>query len=129
MVLGMTTASPRILIVEDNPDQRDLLRRNFERSACTVVLAESAEDAIVAFREASPDLAVIDLILPGMDGGTLITQLREERPGCAIVVTSVLDPVDFPDSDDVLPKPFTRADVERVLGNCLPNTRTGERDD
>ncbi|MET0716006.1 MAG: response regulator [Mycetocola sp.] len=116
----MTAASPRILIVEDNPDQRDLLRRNFERSGCIVVLAESAEDAVAAYRQTDPDLAVIDLILPGMDGTTLIARLREERPDCAIVVTSVLDPSDFPDSDDVLPKPFTRAHVERVLERCLP---------
>jgi CheY-like chemotaxis protein len=125
----MTAASPRILIVEDNPDQRDLLRRNFERSGCTVVLAESAEDAIVAYRETSPDLAVIDLILPGMNGAALIAQLRDERPDCAIVVTSVLDPTAFPDSDDVLPKPFTRAHVERVLESCLPNGRPDAHDD
>lgn len=123
----MTTAPPRVLIVEDNPDQLDLLRRNFERSGCTVVLAESAEDAVDAYRQAAPDLAVIDLILPGMDGASLIAQLRDERPDCAIVVTSVLDPSDFPDSDDVLPKPFTRAHVERVLEHCLPG-RTDAHD-
>ncbi|WP_411720795.1 response regulator [Mycetocola sp.] len=123
----MTAAQPLVLIVEDNPDQRDLLRRNFERSGCTVVLAESAEDAIVAYRRSGPDLAVIDLILPGMDGATLIARLREERPDCAIVVTSVLDPAAFPDSDDVLPKPFTRAHVERVLESCLGSGRTVEQ--
>jgi CheY-like chemotaxis protein len=122
----MTMASPRILVVEDNPDQRDLLRRNFERAGCSVVLAESAEDAIVAYRQSSPDLAVIDLLLPGMDGSTLVALLREERPDCAIVVTSVLDPTDFPDSDDVLPKPFTRAHVERVLEKCFPDWRTND---
>lgn len=115
------TAAPRVLIVEDNPDQLDLLRRNFERAGCAVVLAESAEEAIVAYRNSSPDLAVIDLQLPGMDGATLIAQLKGDQPGCAIVVTSVLDPAGFPDSDDVLPKPFTRAQVERVLANCLPS--------
>jgi CheY-like chemotaxis protein len=125
----MTAASPRVLIVEDNPDQRDLLRRNFERSGCTALLAESAEDAIVAYREFCPDLAVIDLLLPGMDGATLIARLREEHPRCAIVVTSVLDPAQFPDSDDVLPKPFTRAQVERVLERCLARERTVDQND
>jgi CheY-like chemotaxis protein len=124
----MTVASPRVLVVEDNPDQQDLLRRNFERSGCTVVVAESAEEAIISYRATRLDLAVIDLILPGIDGASLIAQLREECPDCAIVVTSVLDPADFPDSDDVLPKPFTRADVERVLENCLANRRTDAND-
>ncbi|MET4638463.1 response regulator [Mycetocola sp. 2940] len=122
----MTAVPPRVLIVEDNPDQLDLLRRNFERAGCSVVLAESAEEAIVAYRHSSPDLVVIDLLLPGMDGASLIAQLKDERPTCAIVVTSVLDPADFPDSDDVLPKPFTRAHVERVLENCLPNWRADD---
>jgi CheY-like chemotaxis protein len=86
-------------------------------------LAESAEAAILAYREHTPDLAVVDLILPGMDGPTFIDQLKRERPECAIVVTSVLDPADFPSSDGVLPKPFTRAQVEAVLEACLPKRR------
>lgn len=120
------SAGPLVLIVEDNVDQRDLLRLNFERAGCTVVLAESAEAAIVSYRETTPDLAVVDLILPGMDGPTFITQMKRERPECAIVVTSVLDPSDFPSSDGVLPKPFTRAQVEDVLANCLPDWSTDE---
>ena len=120
----MTPAAPLVLVVEDNVDQRDLLRRNFERAGCRVVVAESAEAATLSYRELTPDLAVVDLILPGMDGSTFIAQLRRERPQCAIVVTSVLDPMDFPDSDGVLPKPFTRAEVEGVLDVCLPGRIT-----
>ncbi len=116
-------SAPLILIVEDNPDQRDLLRLNFERSGCTVIPAESAEAAILAYRDHAPDLAVVDIVLPGMTGPTLIDQLRRDVPGCAIVVTSVLDPADFPASDAVLPKPFTRSQVEGVLETCLPNWR------
>ena len=118
------SASPLVLIVEDNVDQRDLLRLNFERAGCRVQLAETAEAATIAYRETAPDLAVIDLILPGMAGEALIEQMRRECPGCAIVVTSVLDPADFPRSDGVLPKPFTRAQVEDVLATCLPNWST-----
>ena len=118
--------APLVLVVEDNPDQRDLLRLNFERSGCRVTLAVSAEEAILAYRATAPDLAVIDLILPGMDGPTLIEQVKRELPGCAIVVTSVLDPTDFPNSDGVLPKPFTRAQVEAVLASCLPNWSANE---
>lgn len=116
----MTTAVPLVLVVEDNIDQLDLLRRNFERAGCRVILAESAEAATLSYRENTPDLAVVDMILPGMDGPTFIQQLKRERPGCAIVVTSVLDPTGYPDSDGVLPKPFTRSDVEAVLDSCLP---------
>ena len=119
-------SAPLVLVVEDNPDQRDLLRLNFERSGCRVDLAASAEEAILAYRANAPDLAVIDIILPGMDGPTLIDQLKRELPDCAIVVTSVLDPADFPSSDGVLPKPFTRAQVESVVEACLPNWSSNE---
>jgi CheY-like chemotaxis protein len=120
----MTAATPLVLVVEDNVDQRDLLRRNFERAGCRVLLAESGEAATLSYRENTPDLAVVDLMLPGMDGSTFIAQLKRDRPRCAIVVTSVLDPMDFPDSDGVLPKPFTRAQVEDVLDSCLPERMT-----
>jgi DNA-binding response OmpR family regulator len=60
-------------------ESRALLRQNFAHSGCTAVLAESAEGAIVADREFRPDVAVIDLLLPGMDGATLIARLREEH--------------------------------------------------
>lgn len=120
----MTLAEPLILVVEDNIDQRDLLRRNFERAGCRVVLTESAEAATLSYREHTPDLAVVDLLLPGMDGFAFIAQLKHDRPQCSIIVTSVLDPMNFPDSDGVLPKPFTRADVESVLGACLPGRGT-----
>lgn len=120
------SGAPLVLVVEDNPDQRDLLRLNFERSGCRVDLAASAEEAIVAYRAHAPDLAVIDIVLPGMNGPTLIEQLRRELPDCAIVVTSVLDPGDYPSSDAVLPKPFTRAQVEGVVDTCLPNWSANE---
>lgn len=120
------SAGPVVLVVEDNADQRDLLRLNFERAGCTALLADSAEAAIVTYRQNPPDLAVIDLILPGMDGTTLIEQLRRDSSGCAIVVTSVLDPTDFPHSDGILPKPFTRAQVEHVLASCLPSWSTDD---
>ncbi|MBG6239953.1 CheY-like chemotaxis protein [Mycetocola sp. CAN_C7] len=118
------TGSPLVLVVEDNADQRDLLRLNFERAGCVVVVAESAEVATLAYRAHAPALAVVDLFLPGMDGQAFVDQLRSEQPDCAIVVTSVLDPTEYPESDGALPKPFTRAQVEAVLEECLPSWRT-----
>lgn len=119
-------AGPLVLVVEDNADQRDLLRLNFERAGCTVLLADTAEAAIIAYRENAPDMAVIDLILPGMDGTTLIERMKLDSPSCALVVTSVLDPTDFPSSDGILPKPFTRAQIEQLLADCLPNWSTDD---
>jgi CheY-like chemotaxis protein len=123
----MTGSSPtqdggpvRVLVVEDSEDQRDLLRTYFEKAGCAVTTAQSAEEAIPEYGTSYPELAVIDLILPGMDGWALIAKMRFDIPNCAIAVTSVLDSRSYPDAEASLPKPFTRAQVLGALENCVP---------
>lgn len=110
----------RVLVVEDSEDQAGLLRRYFEKAGCSVTIVETAEDAIAAYAEETHDLAVIDLQLPGMDGWELASRLKSDRPGCAVAITSVLDAAVFPDAEAILPKPFTGAQVRRVLMDTVP---------
>jgi CheY-like chemotaxis protein len=117
------TDAVRVLVVEDSDDQRELLRAYFERAHCVVTGVKNAEDAMASYRERAPDLAVVDLVLPGIDGWDLVARLRTELPECAIAVTSVLDSRRFPDADAVLPKPFTGAQILRVLEDCVPRWR------
>jgi CheY-like chemotaxis protein len=110
----------RILVVEDSDDQRDLLRAYFEKAGCAVVTAKNAEEAIPAYQTTEPELAVVDLVLPGMDGWALVERLRADVPDCAIAVTSVLDARKYPAAQAILPKPFTRAQVLQALEDCVP---------
>ncbi|MCU1549530.1 MAG: response regulator, partial [Glaciihabitans sp.] len=80
-------------------------------------------DAISAYETEAPELAVIDLVLPGMDGWALIRKLRKDQPDCSIVVTSVLDSREFPEADAILPKPFTGAQIVKVLEKLVPRWR------
>jgi CheY-like chemotaxis protein len=114
----------RVLLVEDSDDQRELLRAYFEKAGCEVVAAKNAEEAIPSYRQTEPELAVIDLVLPGMDGWALVEKLRADLPGCAVVITSVLGAERYPKSQAILPKPFTRAQVLRVLADCVPRWAT-----
>jgi DNA-binding response OmpR family regulator len=117
----MSESGPiRVLIVEDSSDQSDLLRAYFEKAGCAVVTAINAEDAIPAYLADHPELAVIDLMLPGMSGWDLVSKLRQDVPACAIAVTSVLDSRRYPEAEAILPKPFTRAQVVQVLADCVP---------
>lgn len=117
----MTTSRLReVLVVEDSADQAGLLRQYFEKAGCAVRVVTTGEDALAASADLLPDLAVVDLVLPGMDGWELVTRFRAEVPGCAIVVTSVLDAADFPQADAFLPKPFTGAQVRTVLADLGP---------
>ena len=109
-----------VLIVDDSDDQRALLRRYFEREGCAVTTAHNAEAAMIAYRAATPDLAVIDLVLPGMTGWELTDCLRAEHPDCVVAITSVLDISEYPDCQANLPKPFTGAQVRTLLRDFVP---------
>ena len=119
----MTTPSGnpvRVLVVEDSDDQRDLLRTYFEKAGCAVVTVENGEDAIPAYQRIEPELAIIDLVLPGMDGWALVEKMRSDVPDCAIAITSVLESRQYPQAQAILPKPFTRAQILKVLEDCVP---------
>lgn len=110
----------RVLVVEDSEDQAGLLQRYLERAGCTVTMTCSAEAATLAYGREVPELAIIDLQLPGMDGATFAAQLSRDCPSCAIAITSVLDQSSFPPADAALPKPFTGAQVRQVLSDTIP---------
>lgn len=121
--------SPRALIVEDDPDVLALLASHLRRLGCKVILAASGEEALDSVAALPPDLAVIDILLPGMDGRQLLDALRADpsTAKCVTVSTTVLDAGEIGRSFDAeLPKPFTRRDIERVLG---PLMQTFERRD
>ena len=66
----------RILVVDDEPDQRFLLRRTFERAGHEVTDATDGAAALRAVRESAPDLVVTDVMMPVMNGVELIRCLR-----------------------------------------------------
>lgn len=110
----------KVLIVDDNDDQLHLLRRHFEIAGCEVIVAATAESAISAYGAVEPDLAVIDLMLPGMDGWALSERLQADVPDCPVAISSVLDQENYPPTRTALPKPVTRASVREVLLKCVP---------
>src|SRR5687768_2775160 len=116
----MTSVMDRVtvLIVDDSEDQLHLLKRHFELAGCEVFIAGTAESAIAAYGDVEPDLAVIDLMLPGMNGWELAELLQEQHPDCPVAITSVLDKENYPKTEAALPKPVTRDSVRQVLRHC-----------
>lgn len=74
-----TPSSPRsILVVDDNPSNLKLFTYLLAQSGYTVTTAASAEQALDVLAELVPDLIIMDLQLPGVDGLTLTRQLKAE---------------------------------------------------
>lgn len=74
---SLTLPMPRILIVEDNPDLAYGLRTGLEIEGYEVQLAEDGETGLDRARSWRPDLVMLDLMLPGMDGYRVLKSLRD----------------------------------------------------
>ena len=69
-----------VLIVDDDPDSRLLLSQYVEDFGCQAMAVSSAEQGIAAAREFRPDLIVLDLLMPGVNGWDMLRELKAE-PG------------------------------------------------
>ena len=104
-----------VLVVEDDPDIRELLRFTLERAGLKVVEAESGEDALTVLDGPQPSLAIIDWMLPGINGVELTRRLRKDPLTSAmplIMLTARGEEADKLKSfdsgiDDYLTKPFS----------------------
>jgi len=86
----------RVLIVDDNSDFRAAARQLLERRGF-VVVAEAGDgaEALWAAKEHTPDVAIVDLQLPDLDGFAVAERLRELEPAPQVILTSSLDGDDF----------------------------------
>jgi PAS domain S-box-containing protein len=69
-----------VLVVEDEPDTQQFLRRLLESHGATVITTGSASEALTVFRERATDVLISDIGLPGTDGYDLMRQIRERAP-------------------------------------------------
>jgi len=82
----------RILLVDDHPLTRDALSALLAQQGFEVVGdAASGEEAIEAAKRLKPDLVLLDLTMPGMDGLTALPRIREEAPEAEVVVLTASD--------------------------------------
>lgn len=110
------SAAQQILIVDDESTIRDVLRRYLEREGFEVVDAADGQAALDAVESGLPDLAVLDLMLPGMDGLTLAERLRELGPLPIVMLTAKGETSDRIQglelgADDYIVKPFSPREV------------------
>lgn len=117
----------RVLIIEDNEMNRDMLSRRLERAGHVVLIAVNATDGIRSCRSERPDIVLMDLSLPDMDGREATRQLKADDATRSIPVVALTAHAMQADRDSALeagcdafetkPVDFARltATIDRVL--------------
>ena len=124
----------KILIVEDEPTLVATLRYNFEREGYGVATASDGEAGLALARSERPDLIVLDLMLPTMDGFEVCRILRREMATPILMLTAKAEEIDKVvglelGADDYVTKPFsTRELLARVRALLRRSERAPEPD-
>ncbi|HIR60519.1 MAG TPA: response regulator transcription factor [Candidatus Faecivivens stercoravium] len=119
-----------ILIVEDEFDIRELLEAYLTNEGYKVIAAEDGEEALERFQDESPDLVLLDLLLPGLDGFQVCRAIREESDLPVIMLTALgseqseLKGFDLR-VDDYIAKPFSMPVLLRRVEAVLRRTMKG----
>ena len=108
-------ARTRLLVVDDEPDILELVQYNLRKAQYDVVCVASGEEALVQVRSAPPDLIVLDLMLPGVDGLEVCKALKRDTCTAAIPIVILTARGEDADvvaglelgADDYLTKPFS----------------------
>jgi two-component system phosphate regulon response regulator PhoB len=108
-------AKETVLVVEDEPDIAELMRYNLEREGYQVTIAATGEAGLEAARRKRPDIILLDLMLPGVDGLDVCRRLKTETHTAQIPVVMVTARGEEADvvtglelgADDYVTKPFS----------------------
>ncbi|MFM7247270.1 MAG: response regulator [Actinomycetota bacterium] len=125
--------APRMLFVEDDPVIRKATGDYLSRNGFEVVLAEDGDRGLAAWRETEPVLALLDVMLPGIDGVALCRAIRAESQIPVILLSARSDPIDVvlgleAGADDYVTKPFEPAVLAARLRAALRRAGTGEEE-
>ena len=80
------TLATDILLIEDEPDVMDVMRRVLQRAGFGVRTAQDGSTALAALYECPPALAILDLVLPGMSGFAVLAHIRQQYPALPVIV-------------------------------------------
>ncbi|MCX6460063.1 MAG: response regulator transcription factor [Actinobacteria bacterium] len=113
----MSTPEARLLVVDDEPNIRDLLAESLRFAGFEVVTASDGLEAVAAATRERPDLVVLDVMMPGIDGFEVVRRLRAEGTRVPVLFLTARD--DKADAingltvggDDYVTKPFSLGEV------------------
>lgn len=130
-MLGLWAGMTRILVIEDDEDIADFIRRGLVYKDYDVDVAHDGEAGLSAARDRPPDLVLLDLMIPKIDGGEVCRRLRAASNVPIIILTardSVTDKISGLDAgaDDYVTKPFAFDELLARVRAALRRQEPGE---
>ncbi len=126
----MITSSPQVLIVDDELHMCNVLRRILEKEGYRVITVLDGEAALQLTKEKEPDLILLDLMMPGIDGREVCRRVREFSPKTQIIYLTAraeLDPLALTElrseADAFISKPATSKQVLSKIHAVMQSTR------
>lgn len=125
-----------IVIIEDEEDIRELIRYNLDKEGYRVLLATSGEEGLDLVRNSMPDLVVLDLMLPGIDGLQVCRELKADPRTKSVPVVMVTARGEEPDvvsglelgAEDYVSKPFSPKVLLARVKTVLRRVKSVEED-
>ena len=127
-------AKPRLLLIEDEADLRTALKINLKEQGFKVLTAADGHEGLTKALAKSPDLVLLDLMLPGMDGLTLLRALRQKSDVPVLILTALGSEIDKivgleSGADDYITKPFSMGELlARIKALLRRSHNSGVRD-
>jgi len=100
-----------IMVIDDDPEMLQLLRRTFEMEGYDAILAADGTSAMMLLRDCKPDLIILDIMMPGPDGYMVLERIRQSYDIPVIMLTAKRDVTSLQKAlalgaDDYVKKPF-----------------------
>ena len=117
----LTSMGERILVVDDDTQLLSLIRLSLQKQGFSVFTATSGKEGLSLFHQIAPDVVILDIMMPGMDGWEVCSRLRQVSSVPIILLTALDSEQNIVDglmggADDYLVKPFTAAELRaRVI--------------
>lgn len=133
-MLSLVASTAKILLVDDEPSILELLTAYLRPEGYEVHTASDGPSGLKAARAIRPDLIVLDIMLPDLDGIELLTRLRRESQAYVIMLTAKTEETDkivglSVGADDYVEKPFSPRELVARIKAALRRVRVGQTAD
>lgn len=81
----------KLLIVDDDLNIQRLYKEELEEEGYDVVIASTGKDALEMFEKENPDIVTLDILMPDIDGISLLRKMKEQRPNIPIIMSTAYD--------------------------------------